>query len=88
MLASLFSLLPLATLAVAGVQELWWNVTYVQNANPDGQYPRQVIGINGTWPYVNVIPPSWPYLTHHLLQTSANFRQHDRLSRRSLDQLD
>ena len=50
MFAFLFSLLPLVTLAAAGVQELWWNVTYVQNANPDGLFPRQVIGINGTWP--------------------------------------
>ena len=36
--------------ALAGVQELWWNVTYVENANPDGLYERRVIGINGTWP--------------------------------------
>lgn len=46
----LFFLLPLTTLAVAGVQELWWNVTYVQDADPDGLFPRQVIGVNGTWP--------------------------------------
>lgn len=46
----LFLLLPLTTLAVAGVQELWWNVTYVQDADPDGLFPRQVIGVNGTWP--------------------------------------
>ncbi|KAF8988433.1 Fet3 protein [Cyathus striatus] len=34
----------------AGVHEIWWNITYVQNANPDGQFPRRVIGVNGTWP--------------------------------------
>ncbi|KAN0085920.1 Ferroxidase [Tylopilus felleus] len=45
-----FFLLALATLASAGVQELWWNVTYVQNANPDGLFPRRVVGVNGTWP--------------------------------------
>jgi iron transport multicopper oxidase len=36
--------------ALAGVHEIWWNITYVQNANPDGLFPRQVIGVNGTWP--------------------------------------
>ena len=35
---------------VAGVQEIWWNLTYVEQANPDGLYPRRVIGVNGTWP--------------------------------------
>ncbi|KAL6301418.1 Fet3 protein [Sparassis latifolia] len=34
----------------AGVQEQWWNITYVHDVNPDGLYPRQVIGVNGTWP--------------------------------------
>ncbi|KAF8989715.1 Fet3 protein [Cyathus striatus] len=34
----------------AGVHEIWWNITYVQNANPDGQFSRRVIGVNGTWP--------------------------------------
>ncbi|KAH7920655.1 Fet3 ferroxidase [Leucogyrophana mollusca] len=46
-------LLPLVLAAspvIAGVQEQWWNITYVQNANPDGLYPRRVIGVNGTWP--------------------------------------
>lgn len=28
-----------------------WNITYTQ-ANPDGLFERQVIGVNGTWPYV------------------------------------
>ena len=57
MFVSLFSFLSLATLVVAGVQELWWNVTYVQNANPDGLFPRQVIGVNGTWPCVILVQP-------------------------------
>jgi hypothetical protein len=35
---------------LAGVQEIWWNLTYVEQANPDGLYPRRVIGVNGTWP--------------------------------------
>ena len=34
----------------AGVQEQWWNITYVQDANPDGLAARRVIGVNGTWP--------------------------------------
>ncbi|KAJ7636972.1 Fet3 protein [Roridomyces roridus] len=34
----------------AGVTELWWNLTYVENVNPDGLFPRRVVGVNGTWP--------------------------------------
>ncbi|KAG9311709.1 Fet3 protein [Chiua virens] len=49
MLAYLW-LLALPTTTWAGVQELWWNVTYVQDANPDGLFARRVIGINNTWP--------------------------------------
>lgn len=40
---------------LAGVQELWWNITYVENANPDGLFERRVIGVNGTWPYVSFL---------------------------------
>ncbi|KAF7334268.1 Fet3 protein [Mycena sanguinolenta] len=36
--------------AFAAVQEVWWNLTYVENVNPDGLFPRRVIGVNGTWP--------------------------------------
>ncbi|KAF9226367.1 Fet3 protein [Gyrodon lividus] len=43
-------LLTLSTCALAGVHELWWNITYVQNANPDGLFDRRVIGVNGSWP--------------------------------------
>ncbi|KAJ8585102.1 Fet3 protein [Rhizopogon salebrosus TDB-379] len=46
----LLLLLALLSPALAGIQELWWNVTYVQNANPDGLFERRVIGVNGTWP--------------------------------------
>ncbi|KAI6021056.1 Fet3 ferroxidase [Pisolithus marmoratus] len=53
----ILQLLFISTCALAGVQELWWNVTYVENANPDGLYDRRVVGVNGTWPpppiYVN-----------------------------------
>lgn len=38
--------------ALAAVSEVWWNVTYVDNVNPDGLFPRRVIGVNGTWPCV------------------------------------
>lgn len=34
----------------AGVTEVWWNITYVEDANPDGLFERRVIGVNGTWP--------------------------------------
>ncbi|KIJ61411.1 multicopper oxidase [Hydnomerulius pinastri MD-312] len=43
-------LLAVSTCAFAGVHELWWNITYVEDANPDGLYERRVIGVNGTWP--------------------------------------
>ncbi|KAJ7253686.1 ferroxidase [Mycena haematopus] len=36
--------------ALAAVHEIWWNLTYVENVNPDGLFPRRVIGVNGTWP--------------------------------------
>lgn len=42
--------LALASSAFAGVHELWWNVTYVEDVNPDGLFPRRVIGVNNTWP--------------------------------------
>jgi hypothetical protein len=35
---------------LAAVQEVWWNLTYVQDVNPDGLAARRVIGVNGTWP--------------------------------------
>ncbi|KAI9460784.1 Fet3 ferroxidase [Boletus coccyginus] len=44
------ALLALATPTLAAVQEVWWNVTYVQDADPDGLFARRVIGINNTWP--------------------------------------
>lgn len=46
------ALLVAASPALAAVRELWWNLTYVENANPDGLSPRRVIGVNGTWPCV------------------------------------
>jgi iron transport multicopper oxidase len=44
--------LTLATPVLAGVQEIWYNISYVQGVNPDGLAERRAIGINGTWPYV------------------------------------
>ena len=55
---SALALLAAVSPALAGVQEIWWNITYVENANPDGLQPRRVIGVNGTWPYVPALPPS------------------------------
>lgn len=43
-------LLPLVQPALGGVQELWWNLTWVENVNPDGLFDRRAIGVNGTWP--------------------------------------
>jgi hypothetical protein len=45
--------LSLASPTFAGVKEVWWNLTYVSNANPDGLQERRVIGVNGTWPCVS-----------------------------------
>ncbi|KAF9448580.1 multicopper oxidase [Macrolepiota fuliginosa MF-IS2] len=42
--------LSLISPVLAGVQEVWWNITYVQNASPDGLFERRVVGVNGTWP--------------------------------------
>jgi iron transport multicopper oxidase len=43
----------LASPTFAGVTEVWWNLTYVESASPDGLYERRVIGVNGTWPCVS-----------------------------------
>jgi iron transport multicopper oxidase len=48
----LLALLAAVAPVLAGIQELWWNLTYVENANPDGLFERRVIGVNGTWPSV------------------------------------
>ena len=45
----------LATPTFAGVKEVWWDLTYVDNANPDGLYKRRVIGVNDTWPCVSIL---------------------------------
>ncbi len=46
------SLLALALFSpvLAGVHEVWWNITYVEDVNPDGLFDRRVIGVNNTWP--------------------------------------
>jgi len=41
-----------ATSVAAGVKEIWWNITYVEGANPDGLFERRVVGVNNTWPCV------------------------------------
>ncbi|EPQ53867.1 ferroxidase [Gloeophyllum trabeum ATCC 11539] len=45
-----FAALTATTCARAAVHELWWNITYVYNAIPDGLAERRVIGVNGSWP--------------------------------------
>jgi iron transport multicopper oxidase len=44
------AILAMLPAALANVAEVWWNITYVQNASPDGLFERRVIGVNGTWP--------------------------------------
>ena len=57
----LVAALTTGTPVLAGVKEVWWNITYVQNANPDGLAERRVIGVNNTWPYVFLFcSKSWP----------------------------
>ncbi|KAI0790435.1 Fet3 protein [Abortiporus biennis] len=51
---------------LAGVQELWWDVTYVDNVNPDGLAERRVVGINGTWPPPPIDVQSTDSLLVHL----------------------
>ena len=43
-------LLAAAPTALAGLTEIWWNLTYVNNTNPDGLFSRTVVGVNGSWP--------------------------------------
>lgn len=50
MWSSILALITLTPPALAGVKEVWWNITYVQDASPDGLFDRRVIGVNGTWP--------------------------------------
>ncbi|KAN0107686.1 Fet3 protein [Russula decolorans] len=59
-------LFTLAPPTFAGVNEVWWNLTYVDNANPDGLYERRVIGVNGTWP-----PPPIDVTTNDTLVVHA-----------------
>ena len=48
----IFVLTCLAAPVFSAVQSLEWNVTYIM-ANPDGQFERRVMGVNGKWP----LPP-------------------------------
>ncbi|KAI0310690.1 Fet3 protein [Amylostereum chailletii] len=50
MRSSVFALLAAALPAFAAVHEVWWNITYVEDTNPDGLFPRRAVGVNGTWP--------------------------------------
>jgi iron transport multicopper oxidase len=36
------------------VVSLHWNISYVENVNPDGLFPRRAIGVNGKWPIPRV----------------------------------
>ncbi|KAI0360410.1 Fet3 protein [Trametes cingulata] len=63
---STLALLSAAAPALGAVHEIWWNITYVENANPDGLQPRRVIGVNGTWP-----PPPIDVTTDDLLLVHA-----------------
>ncbi|TFK49373.1 Fet3 protein [Heliocybe sulcata] len=67
MLSSALLALTLGTAcARAAVTELWWNLTYVENAIPDGLAERRVVGVNGSWP-----PPSIDVTTNDTLVIHA-----------------
>ena len=36
--------------ALAAIKDVFWDITYVDNVNPDGLSERRAIGVNGTWP--------------------------------------
>jgi iron transport multicopper oxidase len=44
----LYAICALSTLSYADTVTYDWNVTWV-NANPDGQFERRTMGINGQW---------------------------------------
>jgi len=48
-LVTLLLLLPHGLIANAATINYEWNITWV-TANPDGQFERPVMGINGQWP--------------------------------------
>ncbi len=75
----------LASPVFAGIQEVWWNITYVHGVNPDGRYPRRVVGVNGTWPYVCVSKSL--IALPECFQATADRRRADRLARFACDQL-
>ncbi|KAJ3309420.1 hypothetical protein HDV04_006161 [Boothiomyces sp. JEL0838] len=60
---SLFSFL--STLVSCAVINLHWDIGYVQNADPRGGFPRQVIGVNGKWPIPPVIANKYDELVIH-----------------------
>jgi len=62
---TLLALLSAASPALAGVKELWWNVTFVDDVNPDGLFPRTAVGVNGTWPPPPIVINSTDSLVLH-----------------------
>jgi iron transport multicopper oxidase len=51
----LFTILSCCSSSFAKTVTLDWNITFVENANPDGKFARRVIGINGKWPIDPII---------------------------------
>jgi hypothetical protein len=43
-------LIAATTPALAAIKDVFWDITYVDNVNPDGLFERRAIGVNGTWP--------------------------------------
>ncbi|KAF9033926.1 ferroxidase [Hymenopellis radicata] len=65
-MASSLLVLALFSPVLAGVHEVWWNITYVDDVNPDGLFDRRVIGVNNTWP-----PPPIEVSTNDSLRVHA-----------------
>lgn len=57
---------------LAGVKEIWWNITYVEGANPDGLFERRVIGVNNTWPYDTYFVPARYAQSYFFIQAPSH----------------
>ncbi|KIK69948.1 hypothetical protein GYMLUDRAFT_150929 [Collybiopsis luxurians FD-317 M1] len=67
---------------LAALHEVWWNIEYVENVNPDGLFARRVIGVNGSWPPPPVDIKSTDLLKVHVtnsLDTPTSLHHHGML---------
>ena len=65
-LYTFISYLALAQSALAATVTLNWDIGYVNGINPDGELSRRVIGINGQWYFLTILPYIRPYFIDHV----------------------